>query len=192
MSDANTADAGLYIPLTDGDLALVPLIEAHREPLRAVCAEDDAIWDIYPVTYQGAAFDAQFDSLLQGGGRLQGRSGRRVYAMTQAGAVVGMTAWIEQGQPGWSIEIGNTFVAPRLRGSGLNGRIKRMMLDHAFACGLERVGFKVDVRNTRSQAAVAKLGATREGVLRHERKTWTGHVRDTVSFSVLRNEWLNR
>ena len=66
------------------------------------------------------------------------------------------------------------------------------MLDHAFACGLERVGFKVDARNTRSQAAVAKLGALREGVLRHERMTWTGHVRDTVSFSILKSEWQAR
>ncbi len=67
-----------------------------------------------------------------------------------------------------------------------------MLIDHAFACGLERVGFKVDARNTRSQAAVAKLGAIREGVLRHERKTWTGHVRDTVAFSILRHEWAKR
>jgi len=103
-----------------------------------------------------------------------------------------MTAWIEHGQPGWSIEIGNTFIAPRLRGTGFNTRIKHLLLDHAFACGIERVGFKVDLRNTRSQAAVMKLGATREGVLRHERKTWTGHVRDTVAFSILKVEWLNR
>ena len=177
------SDDGLFVSLTEGDLALVPLAETHREGLRAACAEDDAIWDIYPVSYQGHAFDPQFDSLLNGGAK------RRVYAIMQGAAVVGMTAWIEQGQPGWSIEIGNTFISPRLRGSGFNGRVKRLMLDHAFACGLERVGFKVDLRNTRSQAAVAKLGATREGVLRHERKTWTGHVRDTVSFSVLKAEW---
>lgn len=100
-----------------------------------------------------------------------------------------MTAWIEHGQPGWSIEIGNSFIVPAVRGSGVNGRIKRLMLDHAFACGLERVGFKVDAVNGRSRAAVLKLGAVEEGVLRHERQTWTGRVRDTVSFSILRDEW---
>jgi RimJ/RimL family protein N-acetyltransferase len=177
-------DDGLYVPLTEGDLALQPLTEAHREGLRVACAADIAIWDIYPVSYEGAAFDPQFDQLLQAGSK------RRVYAILQAGNVVGMTAWIEQGLPGWSIEIGNTFVAPHLRGTGFNTRVKHLLLNHAFATGLERVGFKVDARNTRSQAAVAKLGAVREGVLRHERKTWTGHVRDTVSFSILKSEWL--
>jgi RimJ/RimL family protein N-acetyltransferase len=161
----------------------VPLTEAHREGLRAACAQDDAIWDIYPVSYQGDAFDPQFDRLLESAPQ------RRVYAIIEGDTVVGMTAWIDQGQPGWSIEIGNTFIAPSLRGTGFNTRVKHLLLGHAFACGLARVGFKVDARNTRSQAAVMKLGATREGVLRHERKTWTGHVRDTVSFSILRAEW---
>jgi RimJ/RimL family protein N-acetyltransferase len=172
----------LYQPLHDGDLALVPLVEAHREGLRAACAQDDAIWEIYPTNYAGAAFDPQFDSLLT-------NPLRQVYAIEQGGVVVGMTAWIDQGQPGWSVEIGNTFITPALRGTGFNARVKRLLLDHAFACGIERVGFKVDLLNTRSQAAVAKLGATREGVLRHERKTWTGRVRDTVAFSLLRGEW---
>ncbi len=177
-------DAGLFVPLFDGDIALMPLTEAHREGLRAACAADGAIWDIYPVSYQGEAFDPQFEALLQSAPR------RRAYAILQDCTVVGMTAWIEQGQPGWSIEIGNTFITPHLRGTGFNTRVKHLLLNHAFAQGLERVGFKVDARNTRSQAAVAKLGAVREGVLRHERKTWTGHVRDTVSFSILKSEWI--
>jgi len=63
------------------------------------------------------------------------------------------------------------------------------MLDHAFKCGAVRVQFKVDTRNQRSQAAVAKLGAVREGVLRRDRLTWTGHIRDTAVFSILDHEW---
>jgi RimJ/RimL family protein N-acetyltransferase len=183
MTDDGPKNDGLYVPLREGDLALELLAEVHREGLRAACAQDDAIWDLYPVSYQGAAFDPQFDSLLSSGAT------RRVYAILHQGVVVGMTAWIEQGPAGWSIEIGNTFITPTLRGSGFNRRVKQLLIDHAFACGFERVGFKVDLRNTRSQAAVAKLGAVREGVLRHERQTWTGHVRDTVSFSILRDEW---
>ncbi|WP_408586613.1 GNAT family N-acetyltransferase [Novosphingobium sp.] len=179
-------DEALYVPLSEGDLRLELLCEDHREPLRAACAQDREIWQIYPYSYEGAAFDSQFDGLLAAPPR------RRAYAVCRLGEVVGMTAWIEHGQPGWSIEIGNSYIAPALRGSGFNSRLKKLMLDHAFACGLERVGFKVDARNGRSQAAVMKLGAVREGVLRHERKTWTGHVRDTVSFSVLRDEWLAR
>ena len=56
------------------------------------------------------------------------------------------------------------------------------MLGHAFAAGAVRVQFRVDTRNLRSQAAVAKLGAVREGILRRDRITWTGFIRDTVFF----------
>ena len=80
---------------------------------------------------------------------------------------------------GHSIEIGNSYIVPRLRGTGFNGRLKRLMIDHAFAHGLTRVGFKVDEINQRSQAAVRKLGCTKEGVMRAERVTWTGRLRDT-------------
>jgi RimJ/RimL family protein N-acetyltransferase len=63
------------------------------------------------------------------------------------------------------------------------------MLSRAFGSGFRRVEFRVDARNARSQAAMAKLGAVREGVLRADRITWTGHVRDTVLFSILATEW---
>ena len=64
-----------------------------------------------------------------------------------------------------------------------------LMLGHAFNSGAVRVQFTVDVRNERSQAAVAKLGAKKEGILRHDTRTWTGHIRDTVVFSILESEW---
>jgi RimJ/RimL family protein N-acetyltransferase len=63
------------------------------------------------------------------------------------------------------------------------------MLRHAFDSGAVRVQFTTDVRNERSQAAIAKLGAVREGVLRRDMRTWTGHIRDTVVFSILDSEW---
>lgn len=177
---------GLYVPLADGALALEPLAERHREGLRAACAQDTEIWAVYPHNYLGADFDVQFDRLL--GSAPQ----RRVYAILADGVVAGMTGWLEHGAPGWSIEIGNSFIVPALRGTGFNGRLKRLMIDHAFACGLARVVFKVDRLNTRSQAAVRKLGGVEEGLMRHERRTWTGRVRDTVLFSILREEWLGR
>jgi N-acetyltransferase len=52
-----------------------------------------------------------------------------------------------------------------------------------------RVQFRVDTRNLRSQAAVLKLGAVKEGVLRRDRLTWTGYIRDTAYFSILADEW---
>lgn len=176
----------LYQPLADGELRLEPLAERHREGLRAACSEDDAIWDIYPFSYRGDAFDPQFELMIQSG------RPRRCYAIFSDGEIVGMTAWIEHGAEGHSIEIGNTYIVPRLRGSGFNTRLKRLMLDHAFDAGLTRVAFKVDEINTRSQAAVLKLGCTKEGVLRAERVTWTGRLRDTAIFSILAEEWRTR
>jgi len=178
--------AKLYVSLSDGDLRLELLAETHREGLRTACAEDSDIWMIYPFSYEGEAFDPQFDKMLAGG------AVRRCYAVFNNDELVGMTAWIEHGAPGWSIEIGNSYIVPRLRGTGFNTRLKRLMLDHAFACGLRRVAFKVDQVNARSQAAVLKLGCTQEGVMRAERQTWTGRVRDTVLFSILADEWTMR
>jgi RimJ/RimL family protein N-acetyltransferase len=176
----------LYIPLSDGDLRLELLEESHREGLRAACDADSEIWEIYPFSYAGDAFDPQFDRMLHG------NPGRRCYAVFNGDDLVGMTAWIDHGVRGWSIEIGNSFIVPRLRGTGFNGRLKRLMLDHAFDCGLQRVAFKVDQINARSQAAVLKLGCAQEGVMRAERQTWTGRVRHTVLFSILADEWAER
>jgi RimJ/RimL family protein N-acetyltransferase len=78
-----------------------------------------------------------------------------------------------------------------VRGSGLNRRVKRLLLDRAFAYGIRRVEFRVDDRNQRSKAAVRKLGANQDGLIRAERITWTGHVRDTALFSILAEEWRN-
>lgn len=175
--------ADLYVPLVDGDLQLDPILEIHREPLRAACAEDQEIWDIYPFSYLGEAFDPQFDLMLRGD------RPRHCYVILSGAEVIGMTAWIEHGAPDHSIEIGNSYIVPRLRGTGLNRRIKTLMLDHAFGQGLMRVAFKVDEVNQRSQAAVMKLGCAREGLLRSERITWTGRLRSSVIFSILAEEW---
>ncbi len=181
------SDEALWQPLNDGDVALTPLCEADREGLRAACAQDEDIWQIYPFSFAGEHFDPRFDWMLAGA------PARRSYAIRDQGEIVGMTAWIAHGNPGWSIEIGNSYIVPRLRGTGLNDRIKRLMLDHAFiTCGLARVAFKVDAVNLRSQAAVLKLGCTQEGIMRHERITWTGRVRNTVLFSILKDEWGKR
>ena len=175
--------ADLYVALSDGALRLEPINELHREPLRAACAEDQAIWTVYPFSYLGDAFNPQFDLMLRDD------RPRKCYVIFDGDELVGMTAWIDHGAPDYSIEIGNTYVVPRLRGTGFNTRLKRLMLDHAFAQGLKRVAFKVDSINERSQAAVLKLGCTREGLMRAERVTWTGRIRHTVLFSILADEW---
>jgi N-acetyltransferase len=80
-------------------------------------------------------------------------------------------------------------LCPDARASFVNPEAKMLMLDHAFNSGAVRVQFTVDARNERSQATVAKFGAVKEGIFRQNTLTWTGHVRDTVVFSILVSEW---
>jgi RimJ/RimL family protein N-acetyltransferase len=87
------------------------------------------------------------------------------------------------------VEIGNTYLHPSVRGGRANPDAKRAMLAHAFDGGAHCVQFRVDALNLRSRAAVKKLGAHEDGLLRADRITWTGRVRDTVVFSILHEEW---
>jgi RimJ/RimL family protein N-acetyltransferase len=103
--------------------------------------------------------------------------------------IAGMSSFLGIDEGRQTLEIGGTYYRPKFRGSGFNRRVKDMMLRRAFDCGIRRVEFRVDRRNARSQAAMTTLGAVREGVLRADRITWTGHVRDTVLFAILRDEW---
>lgn len=175
----------LYIALADGDLRLVTLAEGHREALRAACAADADIWPIYSSSFDPAHFDASFTALI-------GHDSRMPYAILDGDRLVGMTAWLRPDWTAETVEIGNSYIHPEARGTGFNGRVKRLMLDHAFGVGIRRIEFRIDERNKRSQAAVAKLGCTKEGVLRAERITWTGHVRDTGLWSLLAEEWRAR
>jgi RimJ/RimL family protein N-acetyltransferase len=76
-----------------------------------------------------------------------------------------------------------------VRGTGFNAIMKKLMIDRAFACKYRKVGFRVDTRNARSMAAVRKLGAVQEGIMRKDRVTWTDYVRDTAVFGLLKEEW---
>lgn len=183
MSEAaNISIDDLMQPMEEGDIRLEPLTEAHRELFRACCVADDPVWDIYPVNMAGDAFDPAFDAFLA-------NPARHIFAVLQGGKMVGMTSYLNLAMDRQVLEVGGTFMAPWVRGSGLNKRVKTMLFDRAFAVGIRRIQFLIDERNGRSQAAIAKMGATKEGVLRAERITWTGHVRDTAVFSILKEEW---
>ena len=175
----------LAAPMRDGDLVVEALEQRHHAALAAACAEDPAIWDIYSVSYGPDRFDASFDLL-------RSRPNWQAFAILLAGEVVGMSAYIGIERDRGVLEIGNTYYVPPLRGSGFNERVKELMIGRAVDCGFRRIEFRVDARNQRSQAAMAKIGGVREGVLRADRITWTGHVRDTVLFSILADEWRAR
>ncbi|MEO9469622.1 GNAT family protein [Parasphingorhabdus sp.] len=179
--------AELSTILGHGAVRLEPLAEHHIEPLRSACAEDQQIWDIYPVNMLGDDFDKAMKAFHSIDSWVQ-------FAVIDAtaGKLVGMSNYINPDQNTKVTEIGGTYIAPSVRGSGFNDVMKKLMIDHAFDCGFTRIEFRVDTRNKRSMAAVLKLGAKHEGTLRKNRITWTGFIRDTAVFGLLQEEWANR
>jgi RimJ/RimL family protein N-acetyltransferase len=88
------------------------------------------------------------------------------------------------------LEVGSTAYPPAVWGGVVNPEVKLLLLGHAFEdLGAGRVQLKTDVRNTRSQQAIARLGATYEGTLRRYQRRADGTVRDTVLFSITTEEW---
>ena len=172
----------LTAPMAGEGVRGEPMVEGHRARLKAACAEDLAIWENFALGFGPGEFDASFD-------RIMALPWVRFVLFDGDGEMVGMSCFLNIAEERQTLEIGNTYYRPRFRGSGINRRIKAMMMTRAFDCGFRRIEYRVDARNARSQAAMAKLGAVREGVMRADRITWTGHIRDTVLFSILKGEW---
>jgi len=170
--------------LTAGGVRLAYLDETHREALRAACAADPAIWtDIYSYSMLGDAFDRWWRCE-------NGRTAAWIsFAVLDAGRVVGVTNYLNIVAADDTLEIGGTYIEPDARGTGVNRAMKLLMLDNAFAAGARRIEFRVDAINGRSRAAVTKLGANLDGILRQHRRVWTGRLRDTCVFSILADEW---
>jgi RimJ/RimL family protein N-acetyltransferase len=103
---------------------------------------------------------------------------------------VGMTRFLEIDRENSAVEIGGTWLDRTLWGSVANPESKRLMLGHAFDLeAVNRVQIKTDARNHRSQRAIEKLGAVREGVLRNHVIMPDGFLRSSVYYSVLHDEW---
>ncbi|MBV7266481.1 GNAT family N-acetyltransferase [Erythrobacter sp. WH131] len=169
--------------LESANVRIEPFAAHHVEPLRTACAEDQEIWKIYPVNMIGEDFDkamAAFHSLENWV--------RFALVDLKQDRLVGTSNYINPDAFG-VVEIGGTYIAPSVRGTGFNKVMKTLMIDHAYACGFTKIEFRVDTRNERSMAAVLKLGTKQEGVLRQNRVTWTGYRRDTAVFGLLQNEW---
>ena len=156
--------------------------EGNRQALKAACAEDGEIWQIYANNFGPDGFDASVETYTS-------NPRNRMFVLFEGDELAGMSSFLGIDEGRQCLEIGGTYYRPKFRGTGFNRRVKDMMLQRAFASDIRRVEFRVDRRNARSQAAMKKLGAVREGLLRADRITWTGHVRDTVLFAILKDEW---
>jgi RimJ/RimL family protein N-acetyltransferase len=117
------------------------------------------------------------------------RQGRWMWTVEREGEVVGTTSFLEVAPVDARLEIGFTVYAPSVWATDVNPSCKLLLMDWAFGHGFGRVQLKTDIRNARSQQAIARLGAQYEGVLRRYQRRQDGSVRDTVVFSVVAEEW---
>ena len=110
---------------------------------------------------------------------------------TGKGRVVGSTRYLNIRPEHRSLEIGYTWLGQEWQRTALNTQAKLLLLSHAFeSLGCVRVEFKTDARNERSQRALERIGARREGVLRNHMIAQSNYLRDSVYFSVIESEWL--
>jgi N-acetyltransferase len=157
-----------FQPLEGRFVRLEPFAPELKSEVRAAIDCDPETWAIMPTNPMGERFEEYWSVACSAP-----LTERMAYAIRRLSdrRVVGMSSYYTglAGQGG--VEIGASFLHPDVRGGTVNPEAKLLMLDHAFASGAVRVQFKVDTRNQRSQAAVAKLGAVKEGILRRDRLT---------------------
>ena len=122
----------------------------------------------------------------------RGAAGAHPFAQVDAatGRAVGITTYRDVDERHRTLEIGGTWIGRPWWRTAINTEAKLLFLGHAFeTLGANRVAIKTDIRNERSQAAIARLGAVREGVVRHQYIRRDGTLRDTVLYSVIPEEW---
>jgi len=173
-----------------GDLVAVePLHNDHAAGLLAAADDDEVFaWLPYPRPADLEQSRSWIVDALD-----DRRANRRLpFAIldADAGSVIGSTSYWDFDSHNRHVEIGSTWLSRASWRSGRNAEVKLLLMTHAFeTLGLERVAFRTDIRNERSQQAVEQLGATREGVHRHEMLRRDGSWRDSVHYSILSPEW---
>jgi N-acetyltransferase len=161
----------------------------HLDDL-AAAGQDESIWT-YMLYGQPTTPDRMRTWIEDILGR-QAQGGDLAFAviLRETGRAVGSTRYLDIRREHRGLEIGGTWYSPDCQGTLVNPECKYLLLWHAFEeLGCLRVQFKADLRNERSQRAIERLGAVREGVLRDHMITPEGVVRSSVMYSILRGEW---
>lgn len=176
------------IRLTGYGVTLEPLTIGHAPELVAA-ASDGELWNLWFTTVPAPdEVDGYVDVALAGL-----RDGHMLpWAVREeaSGLIIGSTRFHDMVPSIARVEIGYTWYAMRFQRTWVNTACKRLLMGHAFDdLHCEVVGFRTDSLNHRSQRALERLGAKKDGVLRHHGVRKDGSARDTVMYSVLRHEW---
>jgi RimJ/RimL family protein N-acetyltransferase len=174
--------------LASARVRLEPMTLDHVAALREAAA-DGELWQLRFTSVPEPAETARYvQAALQG--QIDGHMLPFVVRETGSGRVVGSTRYHDIVPALDRLEIGYTWYAASWQRSHVNTECKRLLLAHAFeTLGAELVGWRTDNFNFASQRAIERLGAKRDGVLRHHAPRRDGTVRDTVMYSLARGEW---
>ncbi|KQZ42523.1 GNAT family N-acetyltransferase [Duganella sp. Root1480D1] len=179
-------DAPIPVTLEANGLRLEPLGPQHADALRAA-AQDGELWKLritsVPEPDKVEAYIAT---------ALEMRPARLAFAVVEVatGIVLGTTSYHDIVPSIDRAEIGYTWYRRSVQRTHVNTTCKLLLLTHAFeTLGCAVVGFRTDNFNHASQAAIERLGAKKDGVLRHHAVRRDGTVRDTVMYSIVRGEW---
>lgn len=169
---------------------LEPLAYEHTDDLYNHCGNDEEVWR-WLAQHNPVSRDAMHQIITRA--LIERDAGERepfAVISVETGEVIGSTSFLDQVPEHRRVEIGWTFYGREFWRSPVNTEAKLLLMTEAFEVRkYDRVALKTDVKNERSQAAIARLGATKEGVLRHLVIRKDGSPRDSVFYSVLADEW---
>jgi N-acetyltransferase len=174
-------------------VTLEPLNEEHRDGMVAA-ASDGELWNLWythvPRPEEMRAEIRRRLALQEAGSMLPFATRLNDPITGAPGRIIGMTTFCNIDAELPRVEIGHTWNAVGVQGSGTNPDSKRLLLGHAFeTLGCVAVEFRTHWMNMPSREAIARLGAKQDGVLRSHRRMADGSLRDTVVFSILAAEW---
>ena len=176
------------LELGDDTVKLIPLKKQHRDGLLAA-ASDGNLWELW---YTSVPSEATIDTYIATA--LDQKEKGEEYPFTvidaQSGKIIGCTRFYGMQPQHKRLEIGYTWYAKSVQRTGVNTTCKRLLLGYAFEqLNCIAVQIVTDWFNLRSRAAIARLGAKQDGVLRNHRINADGSYRDTVVFSITKSEW---
>jgi RimJ/RimL family protein N-acetyltransferase len=177
------------ITLQGRHVELRPLTLAHAADLLSAAA-DPQVWNYLPIPQPKSLQDIQ--ALIANADREVATGTSVTFAIIDArsGKAVGSTRYLDIRPRDRGIEIGWTWLSSDVWRTPINTECKYLLLRHAFEeVSALRVQLKTDERNQRSRAAILRIGASFEGVLRCDRVLWDGFVRSSAYYSVVHHEW---
>ncbi|NBI27717.1 GNAT family N-acetyltransferase [Chengkuizengella marina] len=169
---------------------IIPLTEEHTNALFKA-GQHEGIWDYMPrnVSNINDMKELVKEALSD---KKKGTSLPFVIMDLQFNEIVGSTRFINIHLKDAHLEIGWTWLNPKVWRTRVNSECKYLLLNYCFEqANLNRVQFKADERNIRSLQAIERIGAQREGILRKDRILPDGFIRNTVYYSIIKEEWLD-